>query len=283
MLAFTGDRLSILHDERVGDYALEANEVFLFHSCDINEETAVGRAGKFQRLAALRRASRQPARQRSAVCERFACMLVSWLNTVAKYVMSAASQKPRVIFVLGSPGSGKGTQCKNIVSEFGYIHLSAGDLLRAERTKPGSQYGELIETHIRNGTIVPVAITCKLLENAMVESSSNKFLIDGFPRNQENLDGWTANMADRVQLLGVLFLDCPQEVSTQRCLARGMGRSDDNEESLRKRFVTYMNDTLPVVKHYEQQNLVHRVDSVKPAEQVFEDVKKVILELEAKA
>lgn len=47
---------------------------------------------------------------------------------------------------------------------FGYIHLSAGDLLRAERNTPGSQYGELIENHIRNGTIVPVEITCHLIE-----------------------------------------------------------------------------------------------------------------------
>lgn len=48
--------------------------------------------------------------------------------------------------------------------EYGFVHLSAGDLLRAERQKPGSQYGDLINEHIKNGTIVPVAITCKLLE-----------------------------------------------------------------------------------------------------------------------
>lgn len=51
--------------------------------------------------------------------------------------------------------------------KFGYVHLSAGDLLREERAKPGSEYGELIENHIKNGTIVPVEITCSLLERAM--------------------------------------------------------------------------------------------------------------------
>lgn len=207
-------------------------------------------------------------------------MLVSWLQAFAKRAMSGIAPKPKVLFVLGSPGAGKGTQCKNIVQEFGYVHLSAGDLLREERTKPGSEYGELIESHIRNGTIVPVVITCKLIETAMANSGATKFLIDGFPRNQENLDGWTANMADRVQLLGVLFLECPQEVSTQRCLARGMGRSDDNAESLKKRFETYMNDTLPVIKHYEKLKLVHTVDSTKTPEEVFEDVKAVIRAIE---
>ena len=57
-----------------------------------------------------------------------------------------------------------------------------GDLLREERNSPGSEYGELIEDHIRNGTIVPVAITCSLLERAMNNSEKNDFLIDGFPR-----------------------------------------------------------------------------------------------------
>lgn len=75
--------------------------------------------------------------------------------------------KPNIIFVLGAPGSGKGTVCARIVETYGYVHLSAGDLLREERTRPGSEFGELIENNIKNGKIVPVEITCSLLENAM--------------------------------------------------------------------------------------------------------------------
>lgn len=78
-----------------------------------------------------------------------------------------AMAKPNIIFVLGAPGSGKGTVCSRIVETFGYVHLSAGDLLREERNRKGSEFGELIETYIRNGQIVPVEITCSLLENAM--------------------------------------------------------------------------------------------------------------------
>ena len=73
------------------------------------------------------------------------------------------------------------------MDKFGHVHLSAGDLLREERAKPGSEFGELIEQHITNGTIVPVEITCSLLERAMTQSDKNNFLIDGFPRNEDNL------------------------------------------------------------------------------------------------
>lgn len=82
-----------------------------------------------------------------------------------------------------------------IVDKFGHVHLSAGDLLRAERAKPGSEFGELIEHHITNGTIVPVEITCSLLERAMTQSDKNNFLIDGFPRNEDNLQVEIGNLS----------------------------------------------------------------------------------------
>lgn len=185
---------------------------------------------------------------------------------------------PRVVFVLGGPGAGKGTQCQKIVKEFKFEHLSAGDLLRAERAKPGSEYGELIERHIREGSIVPVEITCSLLERAMKESNNNKFLIDGFPRNQDNLDGWNKRVASKVNLMFVLFFDCSLEVCEHRCLARGAagsGRSDDNLESLRKRFKTYENDTVPVIQHYEKMNKVRRINADQTPDKVFVDVATV--------
>ncbi|XP_065345726.1 UMP-CMP kinase [Cloeon dipterum] len=191
------------------------------------------------------------------------------------------TSKPGVVFVLGAPGSGKGTQCEKIVDKFGFVHLSAGDLLREERNTPGSQYGALIEGHITAGTIVPVEITCSLLEKAMLKSGADKFLIDGFPRNQNNLDGWNSAMGDKVKLLFVLFFECPQEVCTSRCLQRGAagsGRSDDNPESLAKRFVTYINATMPIVEHYRALDLVRTVTADRPPDEVFVDVCKAFSE-----
>ena len=88
-----------------------------------------------------------------------------------------------VIFVLGGPGAGKGTQCAKLVSDYGFKHLSAGDLLREEQDRPGSEFGEMIKSYIKEGTIVPMEVTVQLLENAMkatMEKENNKmFLIDG--------------------------------------------------------------------------------------------------------
>lgn len=88
-----------------------------------------------------------------------------------------------VLFVLGGPGAGKGTQCANLVRDFGFKHLSAGDLLREEQERPGSEFGEMIKEYIREGKIVPQEVTIQLLENAMKramdEEKKDRFLIDG--------------------------------------------------------------------------------------------------------
>nr|GFC44606.1 UMP-CMP kinase 3-like [Tanacetum cinerariifolium] len=81
-----------------------------------------------------------------------------------------SEKKPKVVFVL---------------EHFGYTHLSAGDLLRAE-IKSGSENGTMIQNMISEGIIVPSEVTIKLLEKAIMENENDKFLIDGFPRNEEN-------------------------------------------------------------------------------------------------
>ena len=185
------------------------------------------------------------------------------------------TEKPNVVFVLGGPGAGKGTQCSKIVENYGFVHLSAGDLLREERNKPGSEYGELIEKHIRDGTIVPVEITCSLIDRAMQKNGSRNFLIDGFPRNQNNLDGWNKEMAAKVNVLFVLFFDAPEDVCVQRCLQRGQagsGRSDDNPESMKKRVATYVNETMPIIEHFKASDLVRKINAAQEPDAVFRDV-----------
>lgn len=196
--------------------------------------------------------------------------------------LTTMTDKPKVVFVLGGPGAGKGTQCANIVNHFGFVHLSAGDLLREEQKNPGSEYGQLIDEFIKSAKIVPVEITCKLIENAMNKSKKFKFLIDGFPRNQNNLDGWNKTMTDKVDVLYVLFFDCPNDICVQRCLKRGAegsGRTDDNEESLKKRINVYTTETMPIIKFFEEKNLVRRINAEKNADEVFEEVKKLFQDL----
>lgn len=194
---------------------------------------------------------------------------------------SSSASLPKVLFVLGGPGAGKGTQCARIVQNYGYVHLSAGDLLRAERNRPDSKVGEEIENHIRKGSIVPVEITCTLLENAMKESGKEIFLIDGFPRNKDNLDGWTRQMKEKTNMIGVLFFECSEQVCIDRCLERGKdsGRSDDNEETLKKRIQTYNESTLPIIQHFDNLKMVKRLDAAQTPDQVYEQVQVALKEL----
>lgn len=112
----------------------------------------------------------------------------------------------------------------------------------------------------------------------MMESDKNDFLIDGFPRNEDNLTGWNEAMGDKVALKFVLNFECGQDTCITRCLARGAagsGRTDDNEESLKKRFVTFKEATTPIIKHFEEQNLVKTINAERDVEQVWADVEKL--------
>eukprot|EP01017_Pseudomicrothorax_dubius_P003299 TRINITY_DN1043_c0_g1_i1.p2 TRINITY_DN1043_c0_g1~~TRINITY_DN1043_c0_g1_i1.p2 ORF type:complete len:192 (+),score=67.60 TRINITY_DN1043_c0_g1_i1:54-629(+) len=186
--------------------------------------------------------------------------------------------KPTITFLLGGPGSGKGTQSERLVKEHGFVHLSAGDLLREER-KSGSPDGELIESYIRDGKIVPSEITVKLLENAMRRNGWIKqFLIDGFPRNEENYSRWFSLMGDKTSVAGCLFFDCPDDILLQRVMerAKDSGRVDDNIDSFKKRLVTYHTETKPVVDKFGSEGLLLKVDATPAVETVFEEVKKIL-------
>ena len=191
-----------------------------------------------------------------------------------------------VIFVLGGPGAGKGTQCANLVSEYGFTHLSAGDLLRAEQDRPGSQFGDLIRSYIKDGLIVPMEVTIKLLENAMratresadaTEAAKSRFLIDGFPRKLDQAHKFEASVCP-ARL--VLFYDCDEATMEHRLLERGKtsGRADDNAESIRKRFRTFVETSMPVVDYFETQDKVVKVDATATPAEVFAKTKEVLAE-----
>jgi len=187
---------------------------------------------------------------------------------------------PKVFFVLGGPGSGKGTQCSNLVRDFGFIHLSAGDLLRAERARGGPN-AELINTYIAEGKIVPINITVNLIKDAMEAAGWEKhvFLIDGFPRSDENLQGWLDVMDGKIEFCGVIFFDADEKIMTDRIMHRALtsGRVDDNPESLKKRFVSFREEQMPIIMKFASEGKVHKVDANNMPYQVYEDVKAAII------
>jgi len=183
---------------------------------------------------------------------------------------------PQVVFVLGGPGSGKGTQCSRISQRFGYNHLSAGDLLREERSRPGSKHGALIESYIKEGKLVPIEITLALVEAAMrrIGWEGGRFLIDGFPRSFENIRGWDAALKDKVRVRFCLFFECSEAVMEARLLERGKtsGRADDNLQSIRKRFQTFQEESMPVVAKFEREGLLRRVNAELHVDEVWAKV-----------
>lgn len=183
-----------------------------------------------------------------------------------------------VIFVLGGPGSGKGTQCAKLVKDFGFLHLSAGDLLREEQKRPGSEFGELIQSYIKEGKIVPSEITVALLQKSMIENDSNRILIDGFPREMHQALQFEEEV---VEPTFILYLDCTEEVMLERLLKRGetSGRVDDNIDSIRKRFRTFLDTSYPVVEHYRKLDKVHTVSCTESVDVVYSKVKSIFGEL----
>ncbi|KAJ1672020.1 bifunctional uridylate/adenylate kinase [Coemansia sp. RSA 1836] len=187
--------------------------------------------------------------------------------------------KKTVLFVLGGPGSGKGTNSEKLVADFGFVHLSAGDLLRAEQKRPVSQYGELIAHYIREGLIVPHEITIGLLRNAMMDHPEcDRFLIDGFPRNLVQAKAFEDTVCHAQK---VLYFECPENVLLERLLNRGKtsGREDDNIESIRKRFNTYVNDSKPVIDAYDKEGKVITISCQASMEDVYENTRSKVAQL----
>lgn len=173
--------------------------------------------------------------------------------------------KPNVVFVLGGPGAGKGTMCELAESQLGWTHLSAGDLLRAER-QTGGPNSALIEEFVAAGKILPSEITVTLLkcamENVTRTTGKNNFLIDGFPRSLSNLEGWY-KIFGREAEPKMLYFECPFDVLEQRILGRAKysGRSDDNVESIKLRFDTFKAETLPTVEFFKSIGKCVEVDT----------------------
>jgi len=191
----------------------------------------------------------------------------------------AFPKQPEVVFVLGGPGSGKGTQCELICQgNFGFTHLSAGDLLRQERNRPNSPVGDLINTFIKDGKIVPSHVTIMLLQRRMLEvmetSGGSRFLIDGFPRQMDQ-----ALLFEEMVAIPnfILYFSAPDGTLTDRLLNRGKtsNRIDDNHESIQKRLVTFHQTSMQVVNRYFEKGSVKEVDASAEKERVWECVREM--------
>jgi len=185
----------------------------------------------------------------------------------------------RIVFVLGGPGSGKGTQCDKIVAKYGFTHLSTGDLLRDE-VNSGSARGKELTAIMEKGDLVPLDTVLSMLRDAMVKkaSVSKGFLIDGYPRELEQGKKFENDVAP---VQSVLYFEVADATMKARLLKRAetSGRADDNETTIVKRLKTFHDHTEPVIAYYEKQNKVCRIVAEGTVDEIFA---KVVAHLDKK-
>jgi len=175
-----------------------------------------------------------------------------------------------IVWVLGGPGSGKGTQCEKIVEEYGFTHLSSGALLRAE-VASGSDRGQELAPIIANGQLVPLATVLELVKETMLKSLpySKGFLIDGYPRDVAQGEEFEKTISPCKQ---IIYFELSDETMTSRLLKRG--RTDDNAQTISKRLNSFHKKSKPVITAYESK--CSKINAERTVEEVFVDVRAVL-------
>ena len=182
--------------------------------------------------------------------------------------------KQRLLF-LGPPGAGKGTQAQRLASREGLLHLSTGDLLRAE-VQAGTSLGQEAEAVMARGELVSDALVLAIVRSRL-EHHDGGWLLDGFPRNlpqAEALEGLLTSLNQRIEQ--VILLELDDAVLIERLLARG--RADDNAEVIANRLNVYREQTAPLIAHYEGQGLLRRLDGVGSIEAIEERLASLLVD-----
>ena len=210
------------------------------------------------------------------------------------------------LILFGPPGAGKGTQSSFLVDSEKMFQLSTGDLLRAE-LKSGSDLSKQLKEIMDAGKLVSDVIINSLIEKKISDKKiENQIIFDGFPRNLDQaktLDGLLQKYNQKISVVlnlkvdySVLvkrisgrvscsvckktfneFFDPPTECEKRECKGRSLTRrSDDNEETVTNRLKTYDEQTLPILGHYNEMNLVKDVDAMQDINNVSEQISNII-------
>ena len=186
-----------------------------------------------------------------------------------------------VIFV--APGSGKGTQSEKMIEKYGLGHISTGDVLR-DQIKRGTELGKTAKGYIDNGQLIPDDLMVSIL--ADVYDSFGKehkgVIFDGCPRTIPQAQALKDMLAKRGHKVAAMIeLDVPEDELMKRLIKRGQesGRSDDNEETIKKRLTVYHNQTSPLIEWYENAGIHHHINGLGALDRIFGDICAVIDDL----
>jgi adenylate kinase len=213
------------------------------------------------------------------------------------------------LILLGPPGAGKGTQAERLREDFDVAYIATGDILRkavAEETELGKKAKE----YMNNGDLVPdEVIIGVILEEVESEAAQDGFLLDGFPRTVDQAEALDEALArlDR-RLTAVLLIDAPDDEVVRRLSGRRMcaksghvynvhtdppkhdevcdqdgsrlvQRDDDREETVRKRLNVYQRQTAPLIRFYEDRDLLKRFDGTRSPTEVHDHIRATIATL----
>ena len=195
------------------------------------------------------------------------------------------------IILIAAPAAGKGTLSDLLVKKYDYLHISTGDLLR-EVSKENTELGQKIAKMLKNGELVTDEIVFELLENKL-RQVDKPYILDGFPRTINQAYKYDELIQKLNKDLGiVVVLNCDYEILKKRIVGRYLckdcgsiyntltgvntpkqegicdncggdlyKRSDDNEESFKTRYETYLEKTKPLIDFYEKKGNLHYIDS----------------------
>ena len=184
-----------------------------------------------------------------------------------------------IVYIMGGPGSGKGTQCARLKEEFNLAHLSSGDLLRAEVAK-GTPEGEKIHEYIKEGKLVPQEVVIELMKKAIEEAPQKGIILDGFPRSVSQLEEFERTVKPAKF---AIYFECSEDEMLKRIMSRAASvpehqrRADDNPETAMKRFKTYTEDAKPTIARLREEGTLHEIDAMRTIDEVYADAKKLFL------
>ena len=179
---------------------------------------------------------------------------------------------PLDILLLGPPGAGKGTQAKMIEDAHGVPQISTGDMLRAA-IGSGSELGAEVQPIVVRGDLVPDELIVRVIRDRLeADDTSAGFILDGFPRTiaqAEALDQMLIEIGRSLHVVLEFVLDEDEAVKRLVRRAEEEGRTDDDPDVIRHRFVVWREQTLPLTRYYEEGGKLVSLDAAEPVESVF--------------
>jgi adenylate kinase len=190
-------------------------------------------------------------------------------------------KKPLYLVLIGASGSGKGIQAKLIAKDHHLVHISSGDVFRQEVAKKTS-IGKKISQYLKKGQWVPEETICKMIFPRLKEAFETGFVLDGSPRTISQakiIDDFLDKNGKKLDLV-ILIRVKPEVVLARREKVVSIGkkfqpgRNDDNPQTFKKRFDSYLKTIRPILNYYHKKNILVEIDGERPVEKIYKDIKK---------